>query len=97
MHDTSMLITMFLSSFIPSFFNAFSPPRYVADGVAGSLFAAMTVAIHPNPILPGVGDRWSLATVDLVTGAVREMPLTPQPSIEGAETVGLSGFGIRAA
>ena len=73
------------------------PLGYVADAVSGNTFASMTVALHPGGILPGVADKWTLSTVDLETGDVKELPLTPQPSIEGAETVSLSGFGVAGA
>jgi len=45
------------------------------------MFAAMTVATHKS-ILPGVADKWTLVSVDFVTGAVQELELKPQPSIE---------------
>ena len=71
---------------------------YVTDAVAGeSLYAAMTVALHPSPLLPGVRDKWSVSTLDLNTGALTEAALSPQPSFEGAETVSLGGFGLVAA
>lgn len=79
------------------------PLGYVGASVVGTRFGAMTVAKHPSAILPGVGDKWQLVTLDLAAAAgagassvAREMPLAPQPSFEGAETVSLSGFGLAA-
>lgn len=65
---------------------------YVADSIAGSLFGALTVA-HRGGTL-GLRDKWTLSTLDLATGRLMEAPLSPQPSIEGAETVALAGFGL---
>ena len=71
---------------------------YVTDALAGeSLYGAMTVALHPFPILPGVRDKWTITILDLATAALTETPLNPQPSFEGANTVSLGGFGLVAA
>ena len=68
---------------------------YVGGAAVGSTYAAMTVATHPNPILPGAFDKWSLSVFDLETETVTlEAPLSPQPSALGAETTSLSGFGL---
>ena len=68
---------------------------YVGSAAVGSTYAAMTVATHPNPILPGAFDKWSLSVFDLETETVTlEAPLSPQPSALGAETTSLSGFGL---
>jgi len=73
---------------------------YVGASLVGHSYAALTVEKHPNIILPGVGDKWSLATLDLkaadVGGSLKQLQLKPQPSFEGAETVSLSGFGLAA-
>lgn len=70
---------------------------YIADALLGSeVYAAMTVAVHPNPILPGVADKWTVSVLDLKTRALVEAALHPQPSAEGAEVVSLAGFGLVA-
>ena len=69
---------------------------YVADSVHLMLYGAMTIAAHPSPLLPGVADKWSVSTVDLDSGKLVQAPLKPQPSLEGAETTALCGFGIVA-
>jgi len=81
---------------IPGF--AHAQLGYVTDALAGeSLYGAMTVALHPFPILPGVRDKWTITILDLATNALTETPLNPQPSFEGANTVSLGGFGLVAA
>jgi hypothetical protein len=67
---------------------------YVEHAVDADLYASMTVAIGAAAM--GVGDKWSVSTLDLKTGKLVEAALNPQPSLEGAETVSLSGFGIVA-
>ena len=62
-------------------FLAMEPP---ADMSAQSITAAK-VALLEN-----------VSTLDLKSGRLVEAPLNPQPSIEGAETVSLSGFGLVA-
>jgi len=74
-----------------------SPLGYVTDAFAGGKYASMTVSPHPFPILPGTKDKWVVSTLDLETGKLTQAPLKPQPSIEGAETVSLAGFGLVAA
>ena len=73
---------------------------YVGASRVGTSYGAMTVALHPNPILPGVLDKWTLSTVDLSAAepatTLVEVALNPGPSFEGAETVALSGFGLAA-
>jgi len=65
---------------------------YVADSIAGQVFGALTVAHHAGTL--GLRDKWTMSTLDLATGKLVEAPLSPQPSIEGAETVALAGFGL---
>ena len=76
------------------------PLGYVGASRVGAAYATLTVALHPSKFLPGVGDKWALQTLDLaaddVAGSLRELPLEPQPSFEGAEVVSLSGFGLAA-
>lgn len=67
---------------------------YVADALGGHVHASMTVAKHASPLLPGVLDNWAVSTLDLVSGALTQAPLSPQPSALGAETTTLSGFGV---
>ena len=69
---------------------------YVADAYDGGLYGAMTVQLRPSPLVPGARDRWAVATLDLETGRLVAAALQPQPSIEGAETTSLCGFGILA-
>jgi len=71
------------------------PLGYVADApVVGDIYATMTVTIANGTM--GIGDKWTLSTLSLTGGQVSEFPLTPQPSVIGAETVSLSGFGLAA-
>ena len=76
------------------------PLGYVGASLAGSRYGAMTVALHPNPLLPGWSDKWTLATIDLSapepSTTLVDVALDPAPSFEGAETVSLSGFGLAA-
>ena len=70
---------------------------YVGASREGHTFGALTMAFHPS-ILPGVGDKWQLVTVDLAAEgsaqAAHIVPLSPQPGWTGAEGVALAGFGI---
>lgn len=69
------------------------PLGYVADApVVGDTYATMTVTIAPGTL--GVGDKWTLSMFSLSSGEVSEFAIDPQPSILGAETVSLSGFGL---
>jgi len=71
------------------------PLGYVADApVVGDIYATMTVALANGTL--GIGDKWTLSTLSLSGGEVSEFALTPQPSVIGAETVSLSGFGLAA-
>ncbi len=68
---------------------------YVEDAVAGSVYyGAMAVA---KGAVSAVSDKWSVHLVDLRSGAVLEAALDPQPSVLGAETTSLSGFGLLLA
>eukprot|EP00658_Telonema_sp_P-2_P026320 TRINITY_DN2061_c0_g1_i1.p1 TRINITY_DN2061_c0_g1~~TRINITY_DN2061_c0_g1_i1.p1 ORF type:complete len:257 (+),score=51.49 TRINITY_DN2061_c0_g1_i1:3-773(+) len=68
---------------------------YVGDAIHGNAYAALTVARNPSPV-PGLTDKWSVSTIDLITGKLTQAALSPQPSFLGAETVSLSGFGLVA-
>jgi len=68
---------------------------YVDDAVSGSTYGAMTVATHPS-LVPGLQDKWSVTTLDLTSGKLTQAALAPQPSLEGAETTALCGFGLVA-
>jgi hypothetical protein len=48
-------------------------------------------------IVPGVLDKWVVSTLDLDSGKLTEAALSPQPSVEGADTSPLTGFGLVAA
>jgi len=65
---------------------------YVTDApVMDDTYAAMTVNLAGGH---GLGDKWTVSTVSLGTGAVQEFALNPQPSIFGAEAVSVTGFGL---
>jgi hypothetical protein len=68
---------------------------YVAAHVRGSTFSSMSVALGTAPY--GLGDKWSVATVDLSTKSVVQNAMNPQPSAVGADASSLSGFGMPAA
>jgi len=70
---------------------------YVGDATHKSVYAALTVAKKSSPVLPTVKDRWQLHFLDTATGKVVDSTLQPQPSLLGAETVALSGFGLVAS
>merc|ERR1712023_562277 len=67
---------------------------YVADAVQGNTYAAVTVNLGSPIPIPGVLDKWQISTVDLESGTVSSKPISPQPSVLGAETISLSGFGL---
>ena len=69
---------------------------YVGESLSadGTTFGAMVVNPKANPVLPGLLDKWAVHTVDLGSGNVTAAPLTPQPSLLGAETTALAGFGL---
>jgi len=72
-----------------------APLGYVAAAVSGKVFGSLTVAYHPG-VVPGGSDKWVVSTLDLSTGKLTEAALSPQPSIEGADTASLTGFGLVA-
>merc|ERR1711865_176274 len=62
---------------------------YVTDApVVDDTYAAMTVNLAGGI---GLGDKWTVSTG---TGEVHEFALSPQPSVLGAESVSLAGFGL---
>merc|ERR1712039_40397 len=67
---------------------------YVADAVHGNTYAAVTVSLGSAIPIPGLLDRWQVSMVDLESGNVFSKPITPQPSVLGAETISLSGWGL---
>lgn len=71
-----------------------TPLGYITDALDGTLYGAMTVALHPAPL--GVMNKWSVSTLNLNTGALVEAELKPQPGLIGAGEVSLSGFGLIA-
>tara|TARA_B110000977_G_scaffold147008_1_gene186336 strand:+ start:394 stop:624 length:231 start_codon:yes stop_codon:yes gene_type:complete len=71
--------------------------RYVADTVVGDAYAALVVKKHPSPLEPGVKDRWELLSVDLTAATGGSVEIKGKGfEILGAETVSISGIGIKS-
>merc|ERR1719446_1552230 len=67
---------------------------YGAGAGQGNTYAAVTVSLGSSIPIPGVLDKWQISTVDLKSGSVSSKPISPQPSVLGAETISLSGWGL---